>query len=246
MTAPTAFWPYGRPQLALYTTQTDYGPFSDPLNAIDLSITHSGDDKAIPSTEPGSLGQALDPILYLPKPTKISFKLNHKDKMVFAAFMLAQNQTYSQDAATATSNTVTLSQEGWAQLKNTDGTPARNVVNVAITGKILGTDFAVLPDMGMVKALTSGAATSSTITFDTTAIAGTRVLAGKNTSLSFALQMRVEDNAGGPAHVLEIPKITVLPGSANKLVSMDNSEFDFSGTIVKTAGHEIYTLTPLS
>lgn len=236
-------WYHGRPQIALYSGGV-LGGFSDPLNATTLNFTHSGDAKPIISSAVDSLGQVLDPIAYLPKPTEIEIELTHADRTLWAAHLMGTGAAYSRSSATATSVTATLILNEWVQLYDTNGEPIRHISNVTITGKTLGTDFSVLETMGMVKALTVGTAGSQTIEVDLSALSGDVVTAGTSDSLSFSVQMEVANHTDGAGGFLWVPKVTVIPSEAAKLIGMDKSTLKFKGYVVKLDNKPLYKHYP--
>jgi hypothetical protein len=234
---PQSFWYKGDLQIARYSGAT-LGGYSDVLNGLKVTIKADGDPKRITSNKIADFGQTQK-LSFMPKPTEVEIEVSDPVRHIFAAALLGTDSAFSQSAAASQSVTVTLIEGQWVKLGK------YNVENVAITSKVLGTDFDVLPKLGMIKALNSGTAGSQTVTFDAGAVAGDKIAIGTRNVIDFAVLMLVENNADGLQGILEIPKISVTPAKAFELLgAKDYQSAAFKGEIISLTGQDPATFYP--
>lgn len=238
----TGLWYKGNLQVAIigagYAGNMTTLAFSDVLNGTKLTIKPDGDKKVRSSTQVEDFGEAKE-VRYMKKPTEIEFGFDEATGEILAAALLGTHSAYSQDAAASQTATLTLVQDKWVSLG------ALNVSNVAITGKTLGTDFLVNARLGLVKALTVGTAGSKSITFDVGAVAGDKIVAGTETVIDYALLMEVENSSDGLPGILEIPKVSVIPGQVfTFLGAKDFQDVNFKGDVIKMPNKDLFTFKP--
>jgi hypothetical protein len=236
-------WFHGAIMIAMFTG-TALGGYSDPVNSIDLNITHSGDAKPLISSGADNLGQVIE-LDYMPKPTEIEFTVNQSNRALLAASLLGTGSTFSQAANAAGTATVTLVRDAWVQLVDEDGKPVRHISDVAIATMTEGEDFAVLPSLGMVKALTADAAGEQDLTYKSAALTGETIIAGTEGSIRFAIQMEVKNHSTGEKGFLRIPKVTVMPAEAAKLVNENRNQLKFKGYVLQLPGEALYQFDPV-
>lgn len=238
----TGLWYKGNLQFALigagYAGDMTTLAFSDPLNGTKLTIKPDGDKKVRSSTQVEDFGEAKE-VRYMKKPTEIEFGFDEVPSDLLAAALLGSHMTYTQDAGTSQTATRTLVLNKWVSLG------ALNVSNVAITSKVLGTDFVVNNRLGLVKALNSGAAGSKSITFDVGAVAGDKIIAGTELVIDYALLMEVENSSDGLPGLLEIPKVSVIPGQVFQFLgAKDFQDVNFKGDVIKLPSRDLFTFKP--
>lgn len=233
---------HGQPQIALYKDGA-LGGYSDPCNVTELKFQLLGDAKIVSSGAKGELGQALD-LVYVGKPTTFELTINRSNRDLLAAALLGTGSAYSQDAATAQTATATLILNEWVQLKDATGEPIRNIANVTITSKVLGTDFAVLGKQGQIKALTSGCAGSHSITCDMGGVTGSTIVVATESKIEFSVNMLVNNAQTEKEGFLWIPKAICLPGDAAQFMVTDHNTWKFTGHIIKMPGLPLVRLSP--
>jgi hypothetical protein len=230
-------WFKGDLLVARWTGNT-LGGFSGPLNGMKVSLKPDGDPKRIQSNMLADFGQSKK-LSYMPKPTEAELELSDITRPVLAAALLGTDSAYSQDAETTQSATVTLIEGQYVKL------PHINVSNVAISGKVEGTDYVVLEKLGMVKALDSATAGSKSVTYDAGAVAGDKIIGGTNNVVDFSIEMLVENNSDGKQGILRIPKISVTPAKAMELLgAKDYQTLAFKGEVISLPGQELFTFMP--
>jgi hypothetical protein len=243
MDALEPLWFHGQMMIALFAGTT-LGGYSDPVNSVDLNLTHSGDAKPLISSGVDNLGQMIH-LDYMPKPTEIEFTVNQSNRALLAASLLGTGSTFSQAADAAGEATVTLIRDAWVQIVDADGNPVRHISDVAIATMTEDEDFAVLPTLGMVKALTAGATGEQDLTYKAAALTGDTIIAGTEGSISFAIQMEVKNHSTGNKGFLRIPKVTVLPAEAAKLVNENRNQLKFKGFVIQLPGSPVYQFDPV-
>lgn len=127
-----------------------------------------------------------------------------------ARFFMGESSTVTVTAASAKTITTagTLPVDSVIQLGRTAANPAgdRNVTNVAITGKVLGTDYAVDLALGQVQVLVAGLFAG---TYDVSASTRDRVVsAGEQAK---GLLHFVADNPEGTNRDIILPSVTLAP-----------------------------------
>ncbi|SMF96131.1 hypothetical protein SAMN02949497_3515 [Methylomagnum ishizawai] len=238
----TGLWYKGNLQIAIigagYAGDMTTLAFADALNGTKLTIKPDGDKKVRPSTQIEDFGEAKE-VRYLKKPTEVEFGFDAVTGDLLAAALLGTYSAYSQGSSTAQTATRTLVLDKWVSLG------ALNVANVAITGKTLGTDFVVNARLGLVKALNSGTAGSKSITFDVGAVAGDKIVAGTESVIDYALLMEVENSSDGLPGLLEIPKVSVIPGQVFQFLgAKDFQDVNFKGDVIKLPDRDLFTFKP--
>lgn len=139
-----------------------YKGFIDLGNCTEFALSEKGDQKTRESRRRGTAGQALSTVTRK-KPSEFSITWDEQGNPENMALSTHGSLAdLSQSALTTQTTTVVLVLNKWVEI----APGVRNVTNVAITGKVLGTDFDVNARLGLIRALTSGTAGSQTVDYD--------------------------------------------------------------------------------
>jgi hypothetical protein len=217
--------------------------FSEKLSAQAVNFKHDSDLKVIISSDADDSYQAIDAI-GTPKPTEVEFELTHADRQIIAAQMLGTDSALTQTAQAGAQQGVILSQLGWTQVFDASGMPVNGMANVAIAGKSEGVDFAVMENLGMVKALNVGAEGQQAITYDRKAGAGSLVLAATEDFLEFSMVMETANAKTKKHGFLWVPKIIMTPNQAMMLMDTKPNTYKFKGFVMKVPGKPLYAFKP--
>lgn len=136
--------------------------FVDLGNCTEFSLTEKGDQKIRESRRRGTAGQALSTVTRK-KPTEFGITWDEQGNVDNVA--LSTHGTLSdmsQSALATQSATVILVLDKWVEIAS----GVRNVSNVTIATLTEGTDYDVLPRLGLIRALTAGAVGSKTVGYD--------------------------------------------------------------------------------
>ena len=230
-TTPSSFWYKGDLQIARYSGDT-LGAYSKVLNGLKLTIKADGDPKRITSNNIADFGQTKK-LSYMPKPTEVDIEISDPVRTIFAAALLGTDTSFTQSASTGSTANLTLVLDMWVPIGK------YNVSSVAISGKVLDTDFRVLPKLGLIMALNSGCAGAQTVTYSAGAVAGDKIAVGTSNVIDFAVLMLVENNSDSLQGILEIPKVSVTPAKAFELLgAKDYQSAAFKGEIISLPGKE--------
>lgn len=130
-------------------------------------------------------------------------------------FFFGSSTTISQTSATAQTESFTSVQQGYAyQLGVTTNNPTgvRSISSVVITGKVLGTDYTVDADRGLVFIVEGGSIADNsniTVTYDRAAKARKQLISG-TTQIEGALRF-VSDNPQGEKNDFYMPYVRLGP-----------------------------------
>lgn len=237
VTPGTGIFYSGNVFLARYVNNV-LGNYIGPINTSMLSLKADGDAKRRKSSQIGKLGQNQE-LKYMPKPTAVEFTCDEQSRDLIAGALLGTASTYSQANASDQTVTKTLVLGEWVELG------VMNIGSVAIPSCTVGVDFEVLQNLGMVKALTSNAAGSKTITFDRGAIAGDKIAVATQNVVEYAIKAEVQNISDGQHGVLIVPKASMTPGAAMTFVgATDFQDLKFSGEIVVLPNQDPATFYP--
>lgn len=143
--------------------------YAQPVNAVKFEIASKGaDTKERVSRMKATFGQVLDSV-GTPNPHEISMEFDDAASNILAMAFNGHFQTFTQAAQTGATVTLTAKKGKWMDLGKL------NVSAVVITGKVLGTDYAVEADSGLIHILETGTivdGASTLVTFNCAAVTG--------------------------------------------------------------------------
>lgn len=237
VTLGSGLWFKGDLYVAMYAGSV-LGAFDGPINGTKLDIKASGEVKRRISSGIADFGQSKE-TLYMPQPTTVEFETDEVSLKLLAGMLLGSASTLTQTNSSDQTATVVLVKNQWVD------TGVMNIGGVAIATLTEGTDFVVQRELGLIKALTDGAAGSKSVTYDRGAIAGDKIIGGTSNVIQFAVKVLVQNNSDGQSGILDIPKISVNPGAAMQFLgATDFQKMPFSGEINKLSGQNLFTFIP--
>ncbi len=199
---------------------TDTGAFVgflDPLNTTKLAITQPDPDKKIRTSRmKDTLGQALDTV-FIAKPTEMTIDFDDQPAEILAMAMIGNIAAISQGSGSATDEAVSLIPGRWVDLAH--GNIAASGFNVSTaaapsTPLVLGTDYSVDYDIGLIKALEGGALSITTaclIDYSYAARSGKRVTGATAPTINCRILLDGKNLANGRACKLEIDYAVLAP-----------------------------------
>lgn len=220
-----------------WNTLTEFGGYDEPINVQEFTIESQTDAIVVPNMGTENFGQVKH-VFYQSKPSKITFQVDEFSMRLLADLIRGLYLAFSQSAQTAIAVTKTLIQDKWVDLGE------MNVGNVAITGKVLGTDFQVDPFLGQIMALNTATAGSQSITYDRGAVTGSKIEAGSSQPIILAAKGRVKNHNSGETGIIEVPRFAIDPKTGLMIVNTKNQEGKFDGMVLVPYAGPLYTFWP--
>lgn len=231
-----------------------YGPAMGPINVSQLQLTPpTTEEKSRASNKKESFGQTLDAVQVPKDPAKVSIKWDTASKTLLADAVAGTSESFSLTSQTVTDEAVTLSEEGYVELKHqnldAEGLAVKKASD-STTPLVEGTDYEVKHDLGLIMALTTDAAVAVKVSYKTKAVSGTKVSGA--TEITKPRRILVDGvNLATNDRVRVVVEHGVFTAKgATDLMKGDFVEGELEGTLVTPAGKkapwtiEIITPTP--
>ncbi|MFZ2452583.1 MAG: hypothetical protein WAW36_18910 [Methylovulum miyakonense] len=208
-----------------------------PIEGTKLSIKTDADIKYRKSKQRGTHGQVKGSTS-VNKPTQFGIGVNAADPEMLALLFMGTASVLSIASGTVSAESHALPHGTWVKLSH------RNVSSVAITGKVLGTDFEVNSRLGLIRSLATGTivdGASTSIAYSHGAITGKRIAGGDVSKIEVELTfdgLNLEDNSDCYGLV---PKLVLMPKTDINLLADDFVTAEFDGTAIKLYGQAEHT-----
>jgi hypothetical protein len=208
-----------------------------PLAGTKLSVKTDADIKYRKSKRRDSHGRA-EGSAATHKPTMFGLAVNAADPSMLALLFMGVASVLNIASGTVSAESHDLPLDTWVKLEN------RNVASVTITGKTLGTDFAVNERVGLIMALSTGSivdGANTSINYSYGSVTGTRIAAGETSKIEVKLLfdgVNLEDDS---AVFGTVPKLVLLPKTDINLLADDFVTTEFDGTAIKMDGQPEHT-----
>lgn len=205
--------------------------YSGDINATSLAIeTQDPEEKIRVGTGENTNGQALDTI-YIPKPQKITLTFDELTPELRALAMGGSVVDWTQGSVTDEPITVTVKLDKWMELGY------RNIAAGGVNHATMveDTDYIVDPVKGLVKFLSTGAATadaSESLTVTANAIAAQRVKGGTRPTFNARILLSGVNQTNGKRGTLTIFRAALAPSGSVDPKSGEFLSVTFKGTLV--------------
>ncbi|WP_027853389.1 hypothetical protein [Marinobacterium litorale] len=196
-----------------------------PINVTQLALQTPSEKVQRPSKRKSTYGQTLDTVT-LPQPTTINMVIDDQPADLLAMAMLGDVEQINQGSGNVSLADVTLKAGNkWTKL------PHGNLADSGLalyesdgTTPIAAPAFEVNYALGMIRTTPGGAQdtgsdVSAKITYDYSAIAGTRIKAGTRSQIRMKIFMDGTNLANGLPCKLEVPEAAIAPTEAVDLFS---------------------------
>lgn len=218
-----------------------YGPAIGPINVTKLEFTPpTTEEKNRISNKKANFGQALDSVQVAKDPAKLAITWDTATKNLLADAVGGKSSDYSKEVITFTDVAVTLSVDGYIELPNQNIDTANWSVKKTSDSSVLveGTDYEVNRDMGLIKALTSGAAIAVKVSGKTKSVTGTRIAGATEITkprrvLVDGVNLATNEKVRVTAH-----QVTFSATGATDLMSGEFIEGELEGTLVTPSGKD--------
>ena len=191
----------GTLRLGVYNDAGVFTGYSDPVNATSLSISVPDPDKKVRvSNEPTSYGMALDTVS-IPKSPEVQVVFNEQTPSLRALGIGGEESVYSQAAATDEDVTIKVRKNKWV------GLGYRNLTDLAIVSRVLGTDYQQDLANGLIKILNGSTLVEGNdvvVTISCGAISGTSIEGAAKASYKMRLRLdgvNLVDNKPGQYYI---------------------------------------------
>jgi hypothetical protein len=216
-----------------------------PFEVTGLTIKAGNEPKERKSNLVGQSGKVRGTFART-MPTELKISANAANSDLYALFLLGSTAAYSVAGGSATGESVaSMEHDKWYKLAHD------NVSAVAITDKVLGTDFEVDGKLGLIRNLSTGSIANNatdSVNYTYSAIAGTTIQVGTQSKVDVKLLGRLTNSETGNYSILEVPKVTLSPSKELALIGNDYSEFELTGNCILLDGQaaDLYLRDPVS
>lgn len=196
------------------------------------------DRKEQTATGKHNYGQVLASVV-LPKPMTAKITFNQLDQGLFAAAFFGTNSAFTQAAGSITDVSVVTIPDRWVEtgslklsdvvVKSEDGSTTYDV----------GTDYEITANLGMLRALSTGAIPASAtvkVTGTRAAISGTKMAAMTKANVRIRVKLDGQNFADGREFVSDIHQMRLAPSSEFSFVGNEFVDVTFDGTLETPTG----------
>lgn len=230
-------------------------------NVESLAITTTIETILKKSSMDGARGTYKEAVIGSEAEVSLVLDEFHPENLALAAF--GDTALFNLTAAAAltaqpVNNGVAIKFERWYQLYRSTGVAARKVANVVIkqgaNTLLLGSDYAIDLENGLVKIIEAGALSAESVTTwdgDVVAITNAKQVRGLSvgTIEGSLLYISSANQAAGPRFRLEIHRVQLQPDGELALISEEFGAFTLRGKsqkdVAQPAGEQFYVLTEL-
>lgn len=216
-----------------------------PFEVTALTMTASNEVRERKSNLVGQSGKVRGSFART-NPTNLAIRANAANSDLYALFLLGTTAAYSVTGGTVSGESVaSMEHDKWYKLANA------NVSAVVIATKVLGTDYEVDAELGLIRTLSTGTiadnATSS-VNYTYSGIAGTTIRVGTESKVDVKLIGRLVNAETGAKAILDVPKVTLSPDGEISLIGDDYQDFGLTGSCVLLDGEtaDLYLRDPVT
>lgn len=214
----------GNAYVGIWADDNFLGLYPDPVNFKALDITPDGDDIIVPNTGTEYFGMPKH-IDFAPKPTKVTAEVDEHNWDLLAAQVRGTIAAYSQSSGASQTVTKTLVKGKGIYIG------ARNVGSVAITSLTAGTDYKVLPGLGVLIPLSDDSEGEHEITYSKGAITGKKVVVGGSKPMFIGIYGELKEHHSGDIGLFWLSKLHISPKSPLALINAKNQEGKFDAMV---------------
>lgn len=235
MTAPTGFLGSGD----LYMDRLTADGVSTGLklvgNATMLSIKSEADKKELTGKGKTNYGMVLDSVA-LQQPGSVEVEINRLDKESLAMIFLGDSSVESITGASVTAEAVTAVEGAFVKLAN------RGVSNVVVkdntdtTTYVLGTDYTLNADVGMIEIIASGGITDADVLhvdYDYETAVYDRILGATQPTVKVAIMLDGKNLATGKDCFVDVWEATLSPDTGVDFLADDFTTVKLTGSMTK-------------
>lgn len=176
----------------------------------------------------------------IPKPFDLNITLAEADKVGLAIALLGTTAAITQASGTLTAAAVTVADDVWSPVGKIALTGAHTVTDTAaVTTYVEGTDYLIDMQMGLLKILSTGAASGDTsvkVTSGYAAVAGTSIKGATASSIRARFLFSGTNLADGLPAVCEVYEAVVASDAAVDLLSDQFLSVPLKGRMVTPVG----------
>lgn len=210
-----------------------------PLNTTKMEINQPApDEKVRVSRRAGTLGQALDTV-YIGKPTEITIAVDDQPKAMLEMLFAAVSESINEVGAAISAEPVTLIKDRWVKLPDRNiSSTGFSLATAAVPGTplVLGTDYQIVYDSGMIMALTVGAAAACLADYTSHGVTGIRFNGARRVSVKCQVVMDGINMVDGSQCHLEVDEAILYNSGAIDLAKGDYITTELKGKLITLEG----------
>lgn len=218
-----------------------YGPYIGPFETSKFEISASADLKEQISKGRYTYGQVTAAVP-IPKPVDFSVDFAQIDKTTMAMALQGDSAVVTTSIATITTHSVITAPDGWVDTGYTNISPTAFLVTDGASTPVtfvLGTDYEMNWDLGMIQALSTGAITAAeTVKISGTTVANTSIVITGATDPQINARFRFDgiNYVDGQPCRVDVYQAIMSSAAAFDFLASDFNKASLKGRLVTPAG----------
>ena len=241
----------GRIRIDVHDESGVSGGYSDEINATQLEVVANKNEVSRSITSHENYGQSKGTVV-IPEPTTMTLACDQLSAPIWQLAFLATLEDYSQGSGSILAEVVTSRLDRWIKFSTFENFTAGTELvqdNTDTTTYVLGTDYLIDYELGMIKALTSGAIGADEVLhigMDYAAESGTQINAGVRSSVICAITGKGRNLETGQSVKIHIPKAVLSPSAGIDMMGREHWVPEFGGNVDLATGETaLYTMRVL-
>lgn len=241
----------GRIRIDVHDESGVAGGYSDEINAQKLEVVANKNEVSRSISSHENYGQSKGTVV-IPEPTTMTLACDQLSAPIWQLAFLAELVDYSQGAGSILAEPVTTRLDRWVKFSVFENFVASSELVQDATDTItyvLGTDYSIDYELGMIKALSGGAISEAEVLhvgMDYAAESGTEINAGVRSSIICAITGKGRNLETGQSVKIHIPKAVLSPSAGVDMMAREHWVPEFGGNVDLASGEtSLYTMRVL-
>lgn len=235
-------------RIDVYDEAGQPGGFSDEINATKLEVVANKNEVSRTISSHVNYGQSTGTVV-VPEPTTMTLACDQLSAPIWQLAFLATLEDYSQGSGSVAAASATARLDRWVKFSAFENFTAGTELVQDVTDTntyALNTDYLVDYDLGMIKALSTGAIAEGAVlhvSMDYLAESGTQINAGVRSSIIVAIRGKGRNLETGEAVRIDIPKAVLSPTGGVDMMAREHWVPEFGGNVdLKSGENSLYTM----